>query len=97
MTISINGKTFCLASLPSKERDSEVHGTYRTYRGKIHLFDLSGDRIGGINRHEVLYGSAWVDGKLYHSHAHPKGIPEYQSYGEKIAEIAAIMRQVFSK
>lgn len=96
--ISINGKTFCLASLPSKERDSEhIHGTYRTYGRNIHLFDKLGERIGGINRHEVLYGSTRIGGKLWHSYAKPKGIPEYDSYSSGVEEVRAIMRQVFGK
>ena len=95
--ISINGVLFSEAAKYRKHIvvSGAASGFYRVRGRNIHLFNLSGERIGGINRHECLYRSARIEGVLYHFHGNPDGIPEFSSFGARLDEASSIMRQIF--
>lgn len=98
MNITINGVIFA----PTKKAVTEslfhgpvtASGTYRVTSGGINLYNLQNERIGGINRHGVLYRSTKVNGRLWHQCANPDGIPEYARYSQRREEAEEILAAV---
>jgi hypothetical protein len=96
--ITINGVIFA----PTKKAVTEslfhgpvtASGTYRVTSGGINLYNLQDERIGGINRHGVLYRSFEVGGKLRHQCANPDGIPEYARYSQRCEEADEVLQAV---
>jgi hypothetical protein len=96
-TISINGVLFA----PTKKAATETlfhgpvtaSGTYRVTKTGITLYNMRGERIGGINRYGVLYRSSRIpgDGRFWHQCANPDGIPEYARYSNRYAECQAAL------
>lgn len=98
MRITINGcefyrtKAAAIGSLFDSPRTAS--GTFRADKSGIRLYDMRGERIGGINRGGVLYRSFLVEGKLFHQIAEPNGIPAYASYANRVEEARELIRQL---
>lgn len=96
-TIEINGVKFAPSASAMVSSLFTAGGTasgyYKATKAGVILYNAQGERIGGVNRHGVIYGSSRVNGKLWHSYAMPKGIPEFQRYSQQGECAASILRQ----
>ncbi len=66
-------------------------GWYKRTATGVILYNMRGERIGGINRHGVLYGSTKLNGRWWHSYKSPDGIPEYESVRVRNDEVQAVL------
>ena len=89
------GKRGLIASLFNQ--GGTATGYYKRTKTGLILFSASGERIGGINRYGVLYGSHMIDGQWWHSHRLPDLIPEYNSYGQRCDEARAALIETANK
>ena len=97
-TIVLNGVKFAGSKAAVVDSLFEPGGTasgwYEVRGSGIQLFDAQGNRVGGINRNGVLYGSSRINGQLWHSHAQPRVIPEWASFGRKMEECKQVLQAV---
>lgn len=91
--ICLNGKYFHDKKESSWNSPEPCSGSYKAYKRKITLFDIGGNRIGGINCWGVIYKSTLMDnGKWWHSYSLPAGIGEYDSYMRRCDEAEEALR-----
>jgi hypothetical protein len=85
------GKRGLIASLFNQ--GGTATGYYRRTKTGLILFSASGERIGGINKEGVLYGSSMINGQWWHSYRQPDLIPEYGSYSQRCDEARAALTE----
>jgi len=96
--ITINGCDFYATKAAATESlftgPKTAHGTFKADATGIRLYNMRGERIGGINRYGVLYRSTRIDGRFWHQCANPDGIPEYARYSRGREEARELLQSV---
>ncbi len=89
----LNGKKFADGKRAVVDTLFQTGGTavgwYKRNANGVMLYNLKGERIGGINAHGVLYRSTKVDGRYWHQCAAPHEVGEYSSYRQGVDEARA--------
>lgn len=88
--IILNGKKFAESEKEFTgtlfEPDGTAVGYAKRHKFSITLYNHKRKRIGGINRHKVLFKETEIDGKAWYSYADIPEIGAYESYRQKCEE-----------
>lgn len=99
MQLTFNGHVFVdgrTAFRRARDAGEAVSGFFRRTPTGIQLFGLDETRIGGVNRHRVVYRSSRLDdGRLWHQAAAPEAIggldyPSLRCYDEAVTALRAV-------
>lgn len=98
--LTLNGKLFTNGKRAVVDTLFHPGGTaagwYKRNANGVLLYNLRGERIGGINRHGVLYRSTKIDGGRYwHQAAEPNEVGQYASYRQKVEEAHAAVGMTY--
>lgn len=97
--LTLNGKRFTSGKRAVVDTLFQDGGTavgwYKRNANGVLLYNLKGERIGGINAHGVLYRSTKIDGRYWHQPAEPSEVGQYASYRQRVEESHAAVGKTY--